>query len=269
MPKGDGQGGNQRRPGRPANELGRLDLLLRRLELHRGCADGKEPSSEPREYHARMAQSVHDEIQKLTEANGGWKLEVLENSERFKEAISAWLTEGHEDELAVAQLDIDERLLTALDTRGVIWLRDLLQWTEPMILALPMVAESLLNDLKQKLAERGLKLREATADEEAALPPIKYRLSRPREAKRGPGRRTEDETVTKHRGILRGLADGSTLDALGRQFGMNSNAVGNLRRSWRRRVRSGDEPLEIARGLGFIHSPVRSRVVAYLKSLAR
>jgi hypothetical protein len=241
--------------------------LLTRLKLHRDCATGAEPSSEPPEYHAQMAESVRAEIDKLTEANGGWKLEVLESSERLKQAIADWTTKGHDDELAVAQLNIDERLLSALDTRAVIWVRELLQWTEPMILALPSAGETLLSDLKQKLAERGLKLREAGPSEVPVVPAVKYRLTRERNEKRGK-RVSKDETIVRHRGVLRGLADGASYEELGQQFGMTRSAVNNIRHALRKRVRSGEPPLEIARGLGFIHSKIRSRVVSYLASLA-
>lgn len=250
-------------------ELGQLDLLLSRIEIHRNLAKVDDENGEPAAYHAQLAAQLSAEVEAMIAAYPKWKLEALEAAALTPAAIEAWTTEGGENELAVAELDISDHMLTQLDEREVVWVRQLIAWTSEMVLLLPDTGEVALARLQKALADRGLKLRDPEPGEKSAIPTAKYRLNDPKpKSKKRPGMKPKDETKARRRGMLRGLADGVSYDELRRQWNTNSSNISAFRQKLRERVKAGEHPVDIAKSMGFVHSQVRARVVSYLASLA-
>lgn len=272
MPKGDGQGGNQTRPGgTPSVELSKLDILLARMELHREAAKGESGSHEPPEYHAEMADKVWAQIQELVD-DTQWKLEALQGGAQLLESMSQQRrTEGDPSELAIAQLDICERTLNTLDEHGVIWVRELVEWTGPMILATRNSGETTLREIRKALADVGLKLREPRRGEEPTIPLERHGVRRHRNGTKDSRKRTELGDGERNRRIIRGLVDGLSGTQINATIGLSKNSnwwPDEIKRRIKKQLASGDSPQEAATFFGFKRSDACfGKIVSYIAGL--
>src|SRR6185312_13060355 len=114
-----------------------LALLKLKLALHeQGTAD---PVAD-----AHRISELSSQIAELVERGAG-RLEAMEGCGRLAEAL--------EDDplgLSLAQLGVSLRTLNAFENYGVVWVRDLVQWTESMALVAWQIGRPALNEVRRK-----------------------------------------------------------------------------------------------------------------------
>lgn len=242
-----------------------LDILKRRIELHLDRNSHLRPVEGDPNYDQFVADKLADEMAELQQSPAKWKLEEFEGHQRLREVLN-----GDPLDLSIAQLGISEMVANALERYGIIWVRQLLEWTTGMLLSVPMIGPKGAAEIRLVIEPLGLRLRNPMEGEQPELPPC---LPRPYSKKRyQPYAPNKVDERKRARTIVLALADGVIPTLIVERLGLSTKAtrlVSDLRNSLEKRRAKGECPREIARSLGFkFGNSAYSRAVSYLESLS-
>lgn len=221
------------------------EILQTRIELHR--ARGEEFAA------ARLSEQLPEAPK--------WTLEELQAGDRPLEAISddprGW---------SLQQLGLPMKVCGAFEQYGVLWVRELLEWTEArMLLAPGLRGPTTCNRVKQALARVGLALRMPTPDETPEPLPPRIALARRRSFFAG---LSEARTRTIVKLLASGVSQRQINLALGYAAGAHW-AAWRVNQRLRQMLAAGHSAEEIAEQLGIEpRTPSWDQAIEYLRKLS-
>ena len=221
------------------------EILQTRIELHR--ARGEEFAA------ARLSEQLP--------AAPRWTLEELAAGDRPREALSddarGW---------SLQQLGLPMKVCGAFEQYGVLWVRELLEWTEERMRSAPgLRGPTTRSRVKQALARVGLALRTPAPDERPEPLPPRMELARRRSFFAGLGE-------ARTRSIVKLLASGVSQRQINRVLGYAAGAhwaAWRVNQRLRQMLAAGHPPEEIAEHLGL--DPRTSswdQAIEYLRKLS-
>ena len=202
------------------------EILQTRIELHL----------------ARGEAFAAERLRRKLRETPRWTLEELEAGDRPLEAMSddarGW---------SLQQLGLPMKVCGAFEQYGVLWVRELLHWTEErMLLAPGLRGPTTRNRVKQALARVGLALRTPTPDEPSEPLPPRVELARRRSFVAG---LSESRTRTIVRMLASGVSQRQINLALGYAAGAHW-AAWRVNQRLKQMLAAGYSPSEIAEHLG-------------------
>lgn len=231
-----------------------VDLLRHQLEMHRrGTKEG--PAVD-----AHRIAELQQQLAELVERGAGI-LEAIEGRDRLEESLR-----GDPLDLAVAQLGVSMRTLNALEGCGVIWVRELIQWTEPMVLATAGLNAAAASEIKAALDSLGLSLRVA---EPAPPKPVHPRGAQAKKLAAVLLAPIGDVRL-RQRAMLIALARGASEREANIAVGLSPGAhyaPGSLKRRIRHQLASAAAPSEIIGQFGQFDEATHRTLVRYVESL--
>ena len=211
-------------------------------------------------HRARGEDFAADQLSEQLRDTPDWTLEALEAGERPAEAIS-----DDARDWSLQQLGLPMKLCGLFEQYGVIWVRELVEWTEQrMRLAPGLRGPKVRSRVKQALARVGLSLRTPSSDESPAPLPPRTKLIRRRSFVGG-------LNETRTRMVVKLLAGGVSQRKVNLALGYAPGAhwaAWRVNQRLKRLLATGIAPVEIAEQLGIdLGSSAWDQVVAYLVRL--
>ena len=211
-------------------------------------------------HRARGEDFVAEQLSEQLRNAPHWTLETLEAGDRPAEAIS-----DDARDWSLQQLGLPMKLCGTFEQYGVIWVRELLEWTEQrMRLAPGLRGPKVRARVKQALARVGLSLRTPPPDESPAPLPTRTTLIRRRSF-------IDGLNETRTRMVVKLLAGGVSQRKINLALGYAAGAhwaAWRVNQRLKRLLAKGAAPVEIAEQLGIdLGSSAWDQVVAYLVRL--
>jgi hypothetical protein len=189
-----------------------------------------------------------------------WTLEGLEAGERFAEAMS-----DNPLDWSLQQLGLPMRLCDCFEQYGVLWVRELVLWSDArMLLARGLRGPTARRQVQQALARAGLSLRKPEPEKLSEPPPAARALARKRSY-------FDAISPAKTRTVLKLLATGISQRRINLALGYSAGAhwaAWRVNQRLKQMLSTGQTSTQIAEELGIgSHSSSWDQVVNYLDRL--
>jgi hypothetical protein len=220
------------------------EILQRRIELH----------------HARGEKLAAARLAEQEPESSNWTLEQLEAGDRPIEAIS-----DDPLDLSLQQLGLPMKLCDLFEQYGVLWVRELVLWSEARLLLAPgLRGPTARRQVQQALARVGLSLRQPEPKERPNAPPAARPLARKRSY-------FGAISPAKTRIVIKLLAAGVSQRQINLALGYSPSAhwaAWRVNQRLKQMLSVGQPPTQIAEELGIeSYSSSWEQVVDYLDRL--